>query len=119
VIRFGDGELAILRNESYVCPEFRIDKGHPNSSRLSRSIMDGILLSSDSDWRRTGHHILVGLPFYFCREGMAESKRTRRAYRYGGGGRASLVKGYLELLADSNGRSKAAPTRGLVYSWQW
>lgn len=118
VIRFGDGELAILRNESYVCPEFRIDKDHPNASSLSRSIMDAIFLSSDPDLQ-TQHKVLVGLPFFFCREGMTESKRTRRAYRFGGGGRASLVKGYLEMLADSNGRSMAALTQGLVYSWQW
>ena len=107
--RYGDGEMELLKGVDYTTGidpwQFQPSK-HPIFARhVSEMMADGFQLAEEYD------EMHLGLPFYFCAEGVHAAKHFMPTQ--GGGGNSRWLSNLGKYLG------KRIPQRQLVYSWQW
>eukprot|EP00281_Chroomonas_sp_CCMP1168_P007758 CAMPEP_0206275502 /NCGR_PEP_ID=MMETSP0047_2-20121206/35793_1 /ASSEMBLY_ACC=CAM_ASM_000192 /TAXON_ID=195065 /ORGANISM="Chroomonas mesostigmatica_cf, Strain CCMP1168" /LENGTH=680 /DNA_ID=CAMNT_0053704929 /DNA_START=20 /DNA_END=2062 /DNA_ORIENTATION=- len=115
--RFGDGELAVLEGTDYKSFTDLGDWSYRPSNNLTEHrkivalIMDGFNLAAEHGAAVVvgDEGMYVGLPFYFCAEGMLDHGR-------GVGGHYDWLLSYLMIF--SRALQKVSMTR-MVHSWQW
>lgn len=116
VVRFGDGELAVMSGREYASEtdlgnwSFKPSGTDVGYLELVDLMMDGFKLAAEhSQGRRALGGIFLGLPFPFCAEGF-------RDIQMGGGGHYDWLMEFLTRFGDL--LHSVDPDR-LMYSWQW
>ena len=106
--RYGDGELAVLKRRKYTVREWTWDPKRSESDAFRELLVQPFL-----DARAVNSSMFVGLPLYYCAEGLQGGPR------WGGGGRKEWLDGYFQRgLADELGLH-SLPLSHLIYSWQF
>jgi len=114
--RFGDGELSVMKRFRYNSetdignwaddPEQHVE-GH---ARISELMIDGFLLAKENSADITLQGgMYLGLPFYFCAEGL-------RDRRMSGGGHQDWLFDFFSTFPDY---LRAVSMNRMVFSWQW
>ena len=149
VVRYGDGEIALMRQQRYTGEESLIEGNDglqhtqwefsPESEgagRLVDLLYSGFQLAAEQAAMVTMNTdvpvnpLFLGVPLYFCREGMTSTEEKKQLY--GGGGRYSWLEAFLtykgntltELPTPRPGIGRRADLlkvlqQRIVYSWQW
>mmetsp|Transcript_48486 Transcript_48486/g.128267 ORF Transcript_48486/g.128267 Transcript_48486/m.128267 type:complete len:397 (-) Transcript_48486:676-1866(-) len=115
VARYGDGELSVINGDQYQS-ETDISNWKFNSSNIGFPkmldlIVDGFALAADSGPVSDSGGMFIGLPFYYCLEGL-------RHFRFGGGGMMSWLKAMINSPRVKQYIARISQNR-MVYSWQW
>ena len=116
VVRYGDGELAVMNGRDYSSEtdlgnwSFKPHGAESGYLELVDLMMDGFKLAAEHSHGRQAHGgIFLGLPFPFCAEGF-------RDMQMGGGGHYDWL---MEFLARFARILHSVDSHRLVYSWQW
>ena len=107
LVRFGDGELAILNNKRYhVLDNWNFSgKKTEGTDQIQDYMKDAFQLAAEGG-------IYLGLPIFFCAEGTT----SPLGIQVGGGGNPTFYNPYRDILLS---QYDGFPLKQIVHSWQW